>query len=131
MGLHITLKDQHKKFGSAIEKILFKTLSSFVVDNVEDRNRLQAILQSRNLFKRFHIIFQSPRDRYIIRAQADPTTLCIADAINVDEDLVFNVLVDQCRIDETLVAENEQAVDEKYTTILTLTNINIIIYNII
>lgn len=107
------MKDRYKKYGNAVEKLLFKTLHTFVVDNTDDRNKLVTLLRNANLFSKFHIIFQSPRPRYQPTPLEDPNLLLVADTIIVEEDIIFNVLVDQARIDEVIVVDDERESDSK------------------
>jgi hypothetical protein len=109
----VTLKEEYKRFGNAIEKSLFRTLHNFVVDNVEDRNKLVGLLRAANLYSKFHVIFQTFRHRYQPTPLGDPSLIRVADTINVREDIIFNVLIDQARIDEVIVVEDERDSDSK------------------
>jgi chromosome segregation ATPase len=113
VGLYVTMKERYKKYGNAVEKVLFRTLHTFVVDNVEDRNRLVSMLRKANLYSKFHVIFQTFRGRYQPTPLADPSLILVSDTIHVKEDIIFNVLVDQARIDEIIVVEDESDSDSK------------------
>jgi chromosome segregation ATPase len=113
LGSYITVKDQYKNYSNAVEKVLYKILHTFVVDNLEDRNHLVNLIKSANLFSKFHVIYQPFRGRYQTATQSDPSLISIADILNVDEDIIFNVLVDQARIDEVIVVADERESDSK------------------
>lgn len=110
------MKERYKKFGSAVEKQLWRTLHTFVVDNMEDRNKLIGMLKAANLYSKYHVIFQTPRARYQPNPLSDPSLILVSDTINVKDDIIFNVLVDQARIDEVIVVEDERESDSKSVT---------------
>lgn len=114
VGSYVTMRDQYKQYSNAVEKVLYKTLHTFVVDNLEDRNHLVQLMKSANLFSKFHVIYQPFRGRYQTTTRSDPNLLFISDVIHVEEDIIFNVLVDQARIDEIIVVADEQESDSKY-----------------
>lgn len=114
------MKERYKKYGNAVEKQLWRTLHTFVVDNMEDRNKLIGILKSADLYSKYHVIFQTPRARYEPTPLSDPSLILIADTINVKDDIIFNVLVDQARIDEVIVVEDERESDSKYVVFFVL-----------
>ena len=118
VGLYVTMKERYKKYGNAIEKVLFRTLHTFVVDNVEDRNRLVSMLRKANLYSKFHVIFQTFRGRYEPTPLPDSSLIPVSETINVQEDIIFNVLIDQARIDEIIVVEDERESDRKYDYLL-------------
>jgi chromosome segregation ATPase len=113
VGLYVTMKEGFKKYGNAVEKSLFRTLHNFVVDNVEDRNKLVGLLRTANLYSKFHVVFQTFRHRYQPTPLTDPSLIRVADTVNIQEDIIFNVLVDQARIDEVIVVEDERDSDSK------------------
>jgi len=107
LGMHITLKEKFKHMGNAVEKSIWSVLHSFVVDNVHDRNKLMSMIKSVRAERQFSVIFQHKRPKYVINSVRDTDVVLIADAIQVDQDIVFNVLVDQCRIDQVIIVKDE------------------------
>lgn len=117
LGMEILLKDEFKQLGSAVEKSLWHSLSSFVVDNVEDRTKLSAILRKNGLHTSSQIYMQSKRPRYPVQLNREvANTIYICDTIQVENDTVFNALVDQSRMDQVIITQTERESDEKFIT---------------
>ena len=109
LGIHITLKPEFKRFGAAIEKTLFKTLFCFLVDNSEDRNKLVSILKDAGIYNQHPIIIQQPSTRFETRSF--PGLTVMTQALNVEEDIIFNAIVDQCRVDQIVLVNDEHESD--------------------
>jgi chromosome segregation ATPase len=109
LGVHITLKAEHKNFGPAVERSLWRVLNCFLVDNPEDRNKLVGILKAARIDSVHPIITQQPGPRFVMQGHGDFTVM--ADCVSVEEDIVFNALVDQCNIDQVVVVSDERESD--------------------
>jgi len=119
LGMEILLKDEHKRLGSAVEKGLWRSLSSFVVNSGADRLQLSGILKKHQLHTFSQIFLQSKRPRYNVNLNREvPGTVYLLDAIHVENDTVFNVLVDQNRIDQVIITQTERESDEKFVTVI-------------
>lgn len=117
LGVNILLKDEHKHLGSAVEKGLWHSLSSFVVDNSADRFKLSNILKKYNLNTTSKIFMQSKRPRYRVNVNRDvPNAVYLLDTIQVESDTVFNALVDQDRIDQIVITQTERESDANFVT---------------
>lgn len=109
LGLHINLKADFKHFGPAVEKALYRVLNCFLVDNAEDRNKLVGILKASRIDFTHPIIMQQSGPRFVVHGNPEFTVM--ADCITVEEDIVYNALVDQCNIDQVVVVKDERESD--------------------
>jgi chromosome segregation ATPase len=107
LGLHIKMKDGYERTQLAVEKSIGRSLSSFIVTNMDDQRLLSAILNQLKCGQYFNISVQHPCSRHAVPPSAHGVTT-VADCIHVENDLVFNCLVDVSRIDQTAIAENDE-----------------------
>lgn len=102
LGIHIQPKDP--KWIPAIEFNIGANLRNFVVENHADRSRLHGLIQKHCKGRKPAIILKRAEARYVIRDRVDMSRLnpeeavLCEDAIDVDNDQVYNVLVDNARI---------------------------------
>ena len=116
LGAHILLKDEYKQLGSAVERCIWQSLSSFIVDNVADRTKLNSILKKHGLHMFSQVYLQTRRPRYQVQLNREiPDTVFVHDTIQVENDIIFNALVDQNRIDQVIITQKEAECD-KYVT---------------
>lgn len=108
LGMHVKMKEGFEMWGGALEKSLFNRgiLSSFVVTSADDQRALMKIFKS--LKCHHNIVCQSQSARYSVPTIEGALTLC--DALIVDNDLVFNCIVDQAKIDQTIMVVDEEEV---------------------
>ena len=114
VGMLVKLKDSSSGGGSGpvkgIEKSIGAMMNSFVVGNAEDRNELSRILKRHGVDREHRIILQEPRPRYNVNVQQNS----VAELTVIEDDDVFNALVDQCRIDSVVIARDEEECDRLY-----------------
>jgi chromosome segregation ATPase len=108
LGMHVKMKEGFERWGEALEKSLFNrgTLSSFVVTSTDDQRVLMKIFKS--LGGQHNVVCQSQGAKYSVPPIEGALTLC--DALIVDSDLVFNCIVDQAKIDQTIMVVDEEEV---------------------
>jgi chromosome segregation ATPase len=102
IGAHVKIASGKEQFASIAEQALGNsTLGRFVVTNDNDRKLLQRIREQTGCPSNECSIFQvaeSPRYRVPPPPAADVET--VASCLNIEDDLVFNALVDHARIDQ-------------------------------
>ena len=104
LGLHIKVKDGKQEWGRSVENAIGSILSGFIVTNHEDRRVLQDIIRQCGTQAS---VFTLPagQKRYTLRPPqcSNPHNgvafVMLADCISVDNDLVWNCLVDWARMD--------------------------------
>ncbi len=106
IGMHIQMKDGiDNVYKKIIEESLSGLINGFIVGSTSDMRTLQALIRS--TFEKAPIpsvIVSKPRPRHSVAVHAD--VLQISNAIFVQSDPVFNVLVDQLDIDKLLMAQD-------------------------
>ena len=108
VGVCVKIKDGYKDWSFALERTLFSMLKSFVVTTVQDRNTLYKIMRELGCHTFNSIILQHPCARYNVATTTLPEPfLTVLDALNIDEDMIFNCLVDQLNIDHVAMAPDE------------------------
>ena len=106
IGMHVKVKDGHgRRWGKAVEKILGWMLKAFVVTNTEDQYTLKGILMRLNCAHFIKIVYQERRARYDIPRLDGALT--VNDVIAVDNDSVFNCLIDQSNPDTVIMCKDE------------------------
>jgi chromosome segregation ATPase len=105
VGLHVKMKDGRGEWSQAVEKILGLTLKAFVVSNTEDQYTLRGILMRHQCANLIKIVYQERRARYNVPLLDG--VLTVNDVIAVDNDAVFNCLIDQVNPDLILMCKNE------------------------
>jgi chromosome segregation ATPase len=98
IGAFVKIRRGNEDWGREIERVIGKVMSSFVVTNIDDQRTLKAILRANSCDYQHSIIVQSGGEslpRYNVGSI--PDALSVNDAIVIENDLVFNTIVDQCR----------------------------------
>lgn len=115
IGTHIKVSPGKEKFAQVAEFGLGSSfLDRFIVTNDADRRLLMKIRNSIGCSSRDCGIFQiSEGPRYKVPPPPCPEVETIASVLSIENDLVFNCLVDNCRIDlkalSTSIEESERA----------------------
>jgi chromosome segregation ATPase len=99
------MKDNCSKWGEAIEKTLGRMMSAFVVTNAFDQRALIDIMKRHNCDIQHTVVCQGRDNRYNVPSIPNAITVC--DAVTIDEAVVFNCLVDQTRMDQTILVNDE------------------------
>jgi len=104
IGLHIKVKDGKQEWGGSVENAIGSILSGFIVTNHEDRRVLQDIMRRCGTQASVFTLPAGQR-RHTLRPPecSNPHNgvafVMLADCIAVDNDLVWNCLVDWARMD--------------------------------
>lgn len=114
IGSYVTLLEQFKDSGFAVERCLGGALGNFVVTNSQDRVALWQILKKHRVDSSIAIIIQPLKPRYNVQAVDGITRVC--DTVVIKEDVVFNALIDQCNMDTVLICSSVEECDARYTT---------------
>lgn len=104
IGMYIKIKEGLGNHAKALERILGGNSKSFIVTNSDDCNKLVHIMRRLNCESYHSVIVQKPHSRYNIMQVNAPT---VADSITIEDDLVFNTVVDQCGIDRIAIIPDE------------------------
>ena len=119
IGSHVKIVAGKESFAKIAELALgYKVLDRFVVTNNHDRRLLQNLRQKAGCRDGDCGILQIPQDpRYDIPAPPGNGIETLASVLHVSDDLVFNCLVDHCKIEEkalsTSKVESEQVLLSK------------------
>lgn len=114
IGSRLSIREGCEKWSVALETALFSSLRSFIVTTVDDRNRLF------NLMKAFHmehyttIITQAQGARFPTNIPSMDGALSMVDALNIEDDLVFNCLLDQLNMDRVAFVETEKEITSRF-----------------
>jgi structural maintenance of chromosomes protein 6 len=107
LGKYLKMKASVKEYALPVQKIAGALLSSFIVTNQRDVNKLRGILRKHGA-DGYHRIVNKPQTDRKHNVQAIPRALTALSALmDVDEYLVFNTLVDQCGMHDTVVCKDE------------------------
>jgi hypothetical protein len=112
LGVHIKMKDGLNRWGEALEKSLFKILSTFIVTNTDDQRALMKILNTLGCQQQHSVACQIQCPRYTVPSIEGALSVC--DAIIVDNDLIFNCIIDQARVDQTIMVADEEEVKQHF-----------------
>lgn len=144
VGLFVQLKEEHRDAALAVERVIGRNLGSFVVTNDrvcrnhvamlclphpslinicavrpthQDSHQLQRLIRdvNRDAAREHSIAVQPAGDRYAVPPIDGAVT--VADAISVDENLIFNMLVDQAQIERVIITETEQECERTWITV--------------
>ena len=80
-------------------------LNAFIVTNTDDQRSMMNILKSCGCERDHTVVCQSIDPRHNV--QRINNVLLICDAVSIDSDLVFNCLIDQTRMDQTILVTDE------------------------
>ena len=118
LGMHVKLDVQYKEYSRSVETgIGRRMLTAFLVSSSDDRRRLFATLQRFGAADHHTIIVKpASSSRYAI--QPIPGLLTIADTLIIEEDAVFNALVDQGSIERALLVRDYNDCMQNYVTLI-------------
>lgn len=122
IGNFIKLRDANMfqgKVGLPIEKSLNAVLNGFLVTNSEDRTTLKRIL--RDCRADYDIrIYEPPNNQTNRYELTDIPSKCItiASLITVEENLIFNCLIDNANIERIIIVENEDSCQNNFIQIM-------------
>lgn len=109
----VKMKEGTERMAQGLEVAIGPNLSAFVVTNGDDQRSLSAILRRHNCHTSMTVYTMSARDRYALPAP-DEEFPTVADALVVEDDLIFNVLLDKCNIASTLLVSNEDECKQRF-----------------
>ena len=117
LGMHVVLGDKIDLRHAEVvaEKALWSQLKNFVVTNPQDRNSLVEILRRHGAAANHSVLIQTERPRYSI-APTPADAITVLDLLRIESDQVYNVLVDQLKIDQILVIRDESSDLRSITT---------------
>ena len=93
-------------WGEAIEKHMGRMLSAFIVTNTDDQRALLAILKNRRCEFQHTVVCQARNPRFNVSRIPDALTVC--DTVTIESDMVFNCLIDQTKMESTIVVHDEE-----------------------
>ena len=111
LGMHVKLEPGHgRQWGKAVEKNMGVSLRAFVVSNASDQRVLTDLIRQCGASYEHKAIYQSKGGgRYNVPRVPGATT--VNDVCMVDNDQVFNCLIDQCGIDTCILVNHERDID--------------------
>ena len=104
IGKHVKIKDEYKERFYQIERGLDSLLSTFVVTDIQDQRSIGQLLR-RLKVQKINIIKTSASSRY--PTSEIPDALRLIDAVVVDDDLVYNVILDRADAARVVLVKNE------------------------
>lgn len=108
LGIHIKLRNGREESAQAVERNIGSVLASFVVTNREDERILRELGDSLRANLSIVIQSQSPRykwDSYTLQSKG---IITVIECIDVEKDLIFNCVVDQCQSERIAVVDDEE-----------------------
>ena len=110
IGAYIKISAGKERYASIAEMAVGPgTLGSFVVTNAHDRRLMQEIRTNTGCGHRDCVIYQShPGARYKVPAPPSNDVETVASVLQISEDLVFNCLVDNAKIDQRALAQSKE-----------------------
>ena len=110
LGMYVKLEPgQGRQWGKAVEKSIGKSLQSFIVTNASDQRILTDLIRQCGASYDHKVIYQSKGGRYNVPRIPGATT--VNDVCLVDDDRVFNCLIDQCGLDTYMLINHERDID--------------------
>lgn len=109
LGSYVKIRDGYEHLGPVLEQAIGRSLSAFLVTCPQDRAVLSSILRRHGCDSSLTIYIQRSAPRYA--SDKIPTTAgieTVLDALIIDEDDVFNCLVDHAHLESTTAAESEE-----------------------
>jgi len=107
IGHYIKITAGKEKFSAIAELALARgTLDRFIVTNNDDRRVLQQIRQQVGCKADCGIFQTGNRPRFSVPAPPSPGVETVATVLTVENDLVFNCLVDNARIDQIALCDD-------------------------
>jgi hypothetical protein len=83
-----------------------RMLSAFIVTNTEDQNTLMNILRRLKCDLQHTVVCQGNDPAYVVQSIPNAHTVC--DAITVENPQVFNCLIDQTKMEQTILVQDEE-----------------------
>lgn len=114
IGARVAIREGCEKWAKALECALFSMLKSFVVTTVADRNRLFQMMRALDMHKHHSIVLQHNGPRFPTDYPAMPLALNLLDALVIEDDLVFNCLLDQANVDRIGLVEEERTITSQF-----------------
>lgn len=99
-------QDNSSKWAEAVEKAMGRMLSAFIVTNTEDQNTLMNILRRLKCDTSHTVVCQGNDPAYVVQSIPNAHTVC--DAITVENPKVFNCLIDQTKMEQTILVQDEE-----------------------
>lgn len=99
-------QDNSSKWAEAVEKAMGRMLSAFIVTNTEDQNTLMNILRRLKCDTSHTVVCQGNDPPYVVQSIPNAHTVC--DAITVENPKVFNCLIDQTKMEQTILVQDEE-----------------------
>ena len=114
IGAYLKIAPGKEPLAKIAERALgWGVLDRFIVTNDEDRKELQNIRKAAGCSGRDCNIFQTPlAARYQVPEPPCDGIETVASTLNISNDLVFNCLVDNCRIDQNALATSKEQSEE-------------------
>ncbi|KAG0150161.1 hypothetical protein CROQUDRAFT_104465 [Cronartium quercuum f. sp. fusiforme G11] len=107
LGIHLQCKDP--KWASVIDTILGHNLSAYLVDNIDDENRLRKILQKH---RSWSSIIRSSYDLFDYSSgEPDPRYLTVLRMLTFDDEYVKRALINNAKIERTILVEHRREGD--------------------
>ena len=107
IGTYIGIANGKEKFATLAEFGLGQVADRFIVTNDHDRNLLMTLRRQVNCHKDCNVFQMANKKRYNIPAPPGVQDIeTVASVLNITDDLVFNCLVDQQKIDRTILASS-------------------------
>mmetsp|Transcript_12762 Transcript_12762/g.27023 ORF Transcript_12762/g.27023 Transcript_12762/m.27023 type:complete len:1315 (-) Transcript_12762:148-4092(-) len=110
IGMYVKIAQGKEQYASIAELSLGGgVLERFIVTNGEDRTTLMRFRREIGCSPRDCGIFKlNSGRRYRVPECPSPDVDLVSDVLNIENDLVFNCLVDNCKIDQVAVAESKE-----------------------
>lgn len=114
IGAYLKIVPGKEKFASLAEVAIGNgALDRFVVTNDHDRKVLQSIRNKLGCSSDCGIFQVAPHPRYNVPGPPAEGIETVVSVLNVSDDLVFNCLIDTCRIEERALAQSKEESEEK------------------
>jgi len=127
LSLILTVKDEHLKWAPCIQHALAKSLTLFIVNNFKDGEVLTALKKKHQIYST-HIIQKFSDTMYDVKRNSPKGQLSIFEALDIDmrsvqlspikyddnevlKSTLFNTLIDQNRIEASVLIETREGAD--------------------
>jgi chromosome segregation ATPase len=114
LGTEITIREGCEAMGQAIERCLWTSFGTFIVTNSDDEFSLGRILKEEKCNTRHTIVRTTVEGRYNVTPLQG--VISVASALQISNDLVYNVLVDRWSIEHKIIVPTEEEIVAKYIT---------------
>lgn len=114
IGSFIKIEEGKERYAQLAELALnFNTLDKFVITNDHDRKVFNSIRKEARCEKDCAIFQVNPGARFTVPPPPAPEIETVASVLQISNDIIFNALVDFCRIDQMALAPNREVSEEK------------------